>query len=85
MIASAQYHYRTGKKLERLSMGDGLSKYILEAHKKSFQRAFETAVRTGTALVFSRNGKIVEIKPPYRYELVPIKPKKKRAAIHRKK
>ena len=58
-------------------MGKDLNELILEAHEKSFQIAFETAVRTGTALVFSRNGKIVEIKPPYRYELVPIKPAKK--------
>ena len=67
-------------------MSDDLTDLILEAHKRSFQRAFETAVRTGTALVFSRNGKIVEVKPPYRYELVPIKPdKKKKAATRRKK
>jgi hypothetical protein len=64
-----------------------LGKYILEAHKRSFRRAFETAVRTGTALVFSRNGKIVEVKPPYRYELVPIKSAKKgrASARHKKK
>jgi hypothetical protein len=67
-------------------MSKSLEKYILEAHERSFQRAFETAVRTGTALVFSRNGKIVEVKPPYRYELVPIKPgKKKRISSKRKK
>lgn len=67
-------------------MSDDLGKYILEAHERSFQIAFETAVRTGTALVFSRNGKIVEVKPPYRYELVPIKPtKKKRSTTWRKK
>ncbi|HSX25483.1 MAG TPA: hypothetical protein VLE89_00560 [Chlamydiales bacterium] len=67
-------------------MSKDLSELILEAHARSFQRAFETAVRTGTALVFSRNGKIVEVKPPYRYELVPIKPaKKKRAGTRRKK
>ena len=55
-----------------------LNEFILEAHEKSFQRAFEIAVRTGTALVFSRNGRIVEVKPPYRYELVPIKPTKRK-------
>lgn len=67
-------------------MSNDLNKLILEAHERSFQRAFETAVRTGTALVFSRNGKIVEVKPPYRYELVPIKPtKKKKTTIRRKK
>lgn len=67
-------------------MSYDLGKYILEAHERSFQRAFETAVRTGTALVYSRNGKIIEKKPPYRYELVPIKPaKKKRSSALRKK
>ena len=57
---------------------DEFEKYILEAHKRSFRRAFETAVRTGTALVFSRNGKVVEIRPPYRYKLVRIKRRKSR-------
>jgi len=67
-------------------VSDDLSKYILAAHEKSFQRAFETAVRTGTALVFSRKGEIIEETPPYRYKLVPIKPaKKKRVATQRQK
>jgi len=47
-------------------MSKDLNEIILEAHERSFQRAFETAVRTGTALVFSRNGKIVEVRPPFR-------------------
>ncbi|MBS0653082.1 MAG: hypothetical protein JSR39_06075 [Verrucomicrobia bacterium] len=59
-------------------MEDDINELILKAHERSFDRAFETAVRTGTALVFARNGKIVEVKPPYRYELVPIKPTKKK-------
>ena len=62
---------------------DDLMQMVLEARKQGYQVAFETAVRTGTALVIARNGKIVEFKPPYRYELVPIKPvrkKKKRKA-----
>lgn len=67
-------------------MSDDLNEIILQANEQSFQTAFETAVRTGTALVYSRNGKIVEIKPPYRYELVPIKKvKKKRSSTRRKK
>ena len=66
-------------------MSDDLNEFILEAHKRSFQLAFETAVRTGTALIFSRNGRIVEVRPPYRYELVPIKPAKKKRAIARRK
>lgn len=68
-------------------MNDELDEMIIKAHERSFKRAFETAVRTGTALVFARNGKIVEIKPPYRYELVPIKPaaKKKLKSKSKKK
>jgi hypothetical protein len=57
---------------------DKITKWILEAHKTSYKRAFEVAVRTGTSLIFSENGKIIEYKPPYRYKLVPIKPKKKK-------
>ncbi|NGX60026.1 MAG: hypothetical protein KR126chlam3_01188 [Chlamydiae bacterium] len=53
-------------------MKDDFMEVVLEAYKRSYQRAFEIAVRTGTALVFERNGKIVEVKPPYRYELVKI-------------
>ncbi|HLB52390.1 MAG TPA: hypothetical protein VJK48_01605 [Chlamydiales bacterium] len=63
-----------------------INQIIVDACERSYKRAFETAVRTGTALVFSRNGKIVEVKPPYRYELVPIKPaKRKRTSAHRRR
>ncbi len=48
-------------------------KQALRARKRAYKRAFETAVRTGTKLVFAKNGKVVEVKPPYRYELVKIK------------
>lgn len=68
-------------------MVDEFNKMLLKAHKRSYRRAFETAVRTGTALIFERDGKIVKVKPPYRYELVPIKPAKKKTtkATRRKK
>ena len=66
-------------------MGDDLIEQVIEAHARSYQRAFETAVRTGTALVFARNGKIIEVKPPFRYELVPIKPVKAKAAAQKRK
>ena len=59
-------------------MNDDINEIILKAHGRSYKRAFETAVRTGTALVFARDGKIVEVKPPFRYELVPIKPASKK-------
>lgn len=68
-------------------MDDDINEMILKAHERSYTRAFEIAVRTGTALVFARDGEIVEIKPPYRYELVPIQPvdKKKSKPQRRKK
>ncbi|MGL5626721.1 MAG: hypothetical protein ACRDDW_04280 [Candidatus Rhabdochlamydia sp.] len=44
-------------------MSDDFNELVLEAHKRSFQRAFEMAVRTQTSLIFSENGKIVEVKP----------------------
>lgn len=54
-------------------MKEDLMELVLKAHEKSIQRAFETAVRTETALIYYRDGKIVEVKPPFRYELVPLK------------
>lgn len=54
-----------------------LTECILQAHKRSFRRAFEVAVRTNTALIYTHQGKIVKIKPPYKYKLVPTKGKKK--------
>lgn len=58
---------------------------LLEGHKLSVQRAIETSIRTGTALVVEKNGKIVEIKPKYKYVLVPIKAAKKKVALHKKR
>lgn len=51
---------------------------IIKSQEKAYQAALETAIRTGTSLVGSRNGKPVEIKPKYKYVLVPIKPSKKK-------
>ncbi|MBF5058978.1 hypothetical protein [Candidatus Neptunochlamydia vexilliferae] len=58
-------------------MSNEMHDWILRAHEKSFQRAFETAVRTKTALVFFKDGEVVKVYPPYRYELVPEEPKEK--------
>jgi hypothetical protein len=59
-------------------VSDDLSDQIQKALVVAHQLAFETAVRTGTALVYVRNGKTVKVYPPYRYELVPIKKRGKR-------
>ncbi len=66
-------------------MQDDLIDLVLKANKRSFQIAFETAVRTGTALVFMRDGKLIEYKPPYRYKLVRIKKAKKKKSTPLKK
>ena len=55
-------------------MEDDFMDVVLQAHKRSFRRAFETAVRTGTALVYIEDGELKDIYPPYRYQLVPIQP-----------
>ena len=55
-------------------MMDDLMAKVLEARNQSYQVALETAVRTGTALIVARNGKMAKIQPPFKYELVPIKP-----------
>jgi hypothetical protein len=62
-----------------------INQIIIDAHEHSYQRAFELAVRTSTALIFWRDGKIIEEKPPYRYELVPIKPSKRSKPKTRRK
>lgn len=55
-----------------------VNEIILKAHPFSYERAVETAIRTGTALVVMRKGKLVKIKPPYKYVLVPITKKSKK-------
>lgn len=55
---------------------ENINDVILKAHPLSYQRAVEAAIRTGTALVVMRNGKLVKVKPPFKYVLVPLKSKK---------
>lgn len=54
---------------------------MINAQRKAYQAALETAIRTGTSLVVTRNGKLVEIKPKYKYVLVPIKSSKKKKVV----
>jgi hypothetical protein len=58
---------------------------MLKAQKKAYHDALETAIRTGTSLVVCRKGKIVEIKPKFKYVLVPIKSSKKKKKSSKKK
>jgi hypothetical protein len=53
---------------------------MINSQRKAYQAAVETAIRSGTSLVVMRKGKLVEIKPKYKYVLVPIKSAKKKKA-----
>jgi hypothetical protein len=53
---------------------------IIKSQEKAYLAALETAIRTGTSLIGTRKGRVVKIKPKYKYVLVPIKSKKKKAA-----
>lgn len=50
-----------------------VNKILLEAHKRGIEQAIDSSIRTGVPLVVARNGKIVELKPKYKYVRVPIK------------
>lgn len=45
---------------------------VLEAHRKGVEQAIDLSIRTGVPLVVEKNGKIIEIKPKYKYIRVPI-------------
>lgn len=51
---------------------------IIKSQEKAYQTALEIAIRSGTSLIGTRKGKVVKIKPKYKYVLVPIKSKKKK-------
>lgn len=45
---------------------------LLEAHRKGVEQAIDLSIRTGVPLVIEKDGKIMEIKPQYKYVRVPI-------------
>lgn len=55
-----------------LDEGEKILKLLLAAHKRGQALAIEASIRTGVPLVVEKNGKIVEIKPKYKYVKVPI-------------
>jgi hypothetical protein len=50
---------------------------IIDAHPRCIELATEIAIRTQTSLILNKNGKIVSVKPPFKYVLVPAKAIKK--------
>lgn len=45
---------------------------LLEGHRKGQELAIEASIRSGVPLVVKKNGKILYIKPKYKYIRVPI-------------
>jgi hypothetical protein len=45
---------------------------LLKIHKRSIHLAVDNSIRTGVPLVVEKNGKIIEIKPKFKYVKVPI-------------
>lgn len=60
-----------------MSRGEDVIEILLEVHKRSIERAVDDSIRTGIPLVVERKGKIIELKPKYKYVRVPIKRKKR--------
>jgi len=49
----------------------------LKAHRRGVKNAIDLAARTGGPLVVCEDGKIKQIKAPYKYVRVPLRKKKK--------
>jgi hypothetical protein len=49
-----------------------INELLLEAHKRGIELAIDTSIRTGVPLVVEKDGKIIEIKPKFKYVRVPI-------------
>ncbi len=53
-----------------------LHEILLDAHRRGIEQAIDLSIRTGVPLVIEKDGKIVKLKPKYKYVLVPIKSNK---------
>lgn len=51
---------------------DDVLEILLEARRKGVERAIDLSIRTGVSLAIEENGKIIHVKPKYKYILVPI-------------
>ncbi len=46
---------------------------MLKGHRAGVKKAIDDSERTGVPLVVEKNGKIIKIKPKYKYVRVPVK------------
>ncbi len=51
---------------------------LLKGARRSVRRAIDIASRTNTSLIVEKDGKIVAVKPKYKYIRVPVKTAKKK-------
>ena len=53
-------------------MASDHTKLLLQSYTEAYRIAFETAVRTGTALIqLSTEGKVEHFYPPFKYVMIP--------------
>lgn len=45
---------------------------LLEAHRRGVEMAIDQSIRTGVPLVIQKDGKIIKVKPQFKYVKVPI-------------
>jgi len=50
-----------------------IEKILIKSHRQGVKQAIDLSIRTGVPLVVEKNGKIIKIKPKYKYIKVPIK------------
>lgn len=61
-----------------------INEILLAAHKRGQEKAIDDSIRSGVPLVVSINGKIVSVKPKYKYVCVLIESNKKKTRLHSK-
>ena len=55
-----------------------VNEILLAAHKKGIEQAIDLSIRTGVPLAVEKGGKILELKPKYKYVKVSLKSSKKK-------
>lgn len=61
--------------MTRKELKKNIKKILLKAHREGIKSAVDLSARTGFPLIVEREGKIVEVKAPYKYVKVPVSAK----------
>ena len=65
--------------MSKVQAHSDINEILLEAHRRGQERAIDLSIRSGVPLVVWSRGKIVSIKPKYKYVRVPIEFNEKKA------